>query len=217
MKKKTSRLKAGLSLALATLVLNGTANAVVINEIMQNPSAVADSAGEWFELFNPTGSAIDIDGWTIKDNDIDSHVINNGGSLIVPAGGYLILGRNGDSSANGGVLVDYVYGSSFALANGADELILVEDMFSLIIDSVEWDGGPNFPDPNGASMALIDPSLDNSVGSNWATSITTFGDGNLGTPGTANFSQVPVPAPIALIGFGLVGIGLQRRRHVKAT
>ena len=48
---------------------------VVINEIMQNPSAVSDSAGEWFELFNPTGSAIDINGWTIQDNDFDSHVM----------------------------------------------------------------------------------------------------------------------------------------------
>ena len=28
---------------------------VVINEIMQNPAAVSDSAGEWFEVFNPTG------------------------------------------------------------------------------------------------------------------------------------------------------------------
>ncbi|NIP17549.1 MAG: hypothetical protein GWM87_04890, partial [Xanthomonadales bacterium] len=70
---------------------------------MQNPAAVSDSNGEWFELYNPTGSDIDIDGWTIQDNDFDSHLINNGGPLLVPAGGYLVLGRDANSGANGGV------------------------------------------------------------------------------------------------------------------
>ncbi len=29
---------------------------IVINEIIQNPAAIADAAGEWFELYNPTDS-----------------------------------------------------------------------------------------------------------------------------------------------------------------
>ena len=33
---------------------------VIVNEIMQNPAAVGDSAGEWFELYNTTGADIDI-------------------------------------------------------------------------------------------------------------------------------------------------------------
>ena len=42
-------------LFLYTIAFSINANAnVVINEIMQNPSAVNDSAGEWFELYNPT-------------------------------------------------------------------------------------------------------------------------------------------------------------------
>jgi len=40
------------------------------------------------------------------------------------------------------------------LANGADELVLL-DGSSVEIDRVEYDGGPGFPDPNGASMALV--------------------------------------------------------------
>ena len=78
---------------------------LVINEIMQNPSAVADSAGEWFEIHNPTAGAIDIDGWTVEDNDSDSFVIANGGPLLVPAGGYVVLGNNADSGTNGGLTV----------------------------------------------------------------------------------------------------------------
>ena len=171
---------------------------VVINEIIQNPSAVFDSAGEWFELHNPTGTDIDINGWTIADNDFDSHVINNGGPLMVPAGGYLVLGNNTDSGTNGGVTVAYSYGSSFYLSNSADELVLSDDILTEI-DRVEWDGGPTFPDPNGASMSLIDPALDNNVGSNWCTAITPFGDGDLGTPGSENIC-VPVIPPFGQCG-----------------
>ncbi|MFO7543982.1 MAG: lamin tail domain-containing protein, partial [Trueperaceae bacterium] len=126
---------------------------LVINEIMQNPAAVADSAGEWFEIYNAGSTGVDIDGWTIADNGIDSHVIANGGPLIVPAGGFFVLGNNGDTATNGGVNVDYVYGGSFFLANGADELVL-STAAGVEVDRVEWDGGPSFPDPNGASMAL---------------------------------------------------------------
>ena len=91
---------------------------VVINEIIQNPAAVSDANGEWFELFNPTGSDIDINGWTIRDDGIDTHVINNGGPLLILAGGYLVLGTNTDTGTNGGAPVAYSYGSSWFLSNG---------------------------------------------------------------------------------------------------
>lgn len=156
----------------------------VINEIMQNPAAVADSSGEWFELYNPGGVDIDINGWTIEDDGADSHVINNGGPLMLPAGGYLVLGNNGDSGTNGGVTVDYVY-SSWFLANGDDEVVLL-DGSQLEIDRVNYDGGPLFPDPTGASMSLTDPALDNNVGANWCEATTSFGAGDRGTPGAAN-------------------------------
>jgi predicted extracellular nuclease len=170
---------------------------LVINEIMQNPAAVGDGSGEWFELFNPTANPTDIEGWTISDNGTNSHVINNGGPLIVPAGGYLVLGNNADSGTNGGVTIAYEY-SDFFLANGDDEVILV-DAGANEIDRVEYDGGPNFPDPAGASMNLSDPSLDNNVGANWCEATSTFGDGDLGTPGAANDACGVVGLPTVLI------------------
>jgi hypothetical protein len=168
---------------------------LVINEIMQNPNAVGDSDGEWFEIHNPTGAAVDIDGWTIRDDDFDTHLINNGGPLLIPAGGFVVLGNNADSGTNGGVTVDYSYGGDMFLSNGGDELIL-EDTGSNEADRVEWDGGPAFPDPTGASMSLIDPALDNNVGANWCTASTSYGDGDQGTPGSANDCSVVVPGVV---------------------
>jgi hypothetical protein len=158
---------------------------VVINEILQNPSAVSDGDGEWFELHNPTASAVDINGWTIRDDGSDSHLIDNGGPLEVPAGGFLVLAANADSGSNGGVAVNYEYGGGFFLSNSGDELILV-DSGATEIDRVEWDNGVTFPDPNGASMSLIDPTLDNNIGANWCTATTPYGAGDRGTPGMIN-------------------------------
>ena len=70
---------------------------------------------------------------------------------------FVVLGNNMDQGTNGGVQVDYSYGSSWFLANGDDEVV-IETEDQLEIDRVNYDGGPNFPDPNGASMSL-DPDF----------------------------------------------------------
>ena len=48
------------------------AGTLMITEIMQNPICRSDAAGEWFEVYNPTSSPINMNGWKIKDNGTDS-------------------------------------------------------------------------------------------------------------------------------------------------
>jgi len=156
---------------------------LVITEIMQNPSAVLDSEGEWFEVYNASGVAVNMNGLTIQDDDGDTFTI--GSDVVVASGVYALFAKNGDNATNGGLpAVDYDYPSSFVLANGADEIVIMDG--STEIDRVEYDGGPSFPDPNGASMALVNVTYDNSVGANWAEEVNeTYGDGDYGTPGAA--------------------------------
>ena len=52
---------------------------LVINEFMQNPSAVSDANGDWFELYNPTTNSVEINGWTVRDDDTASFVVVHGG------------------------------------------------------------------------------------------------------------------------------------------
>ena len=160
---------------------------IIINEIMQNPSAVSDANGEWFEIYNNSDEEIDLNGFTIKDNDTDSHLITEE-SLIAPYS-YAVLGRNADYSVNGGVEMVYQY-NGFMLANGPDEIVII-DPDGNTVDSLSYDGGPNWPDPNGATMALLEISLDNTVGSNWVEyDSLIYGDGDYGTPGQENFPIV---------------------------
>ncbi|NUN15234.1 MAG: lamin tail domain-containing protein [Myxococcales bacterium] len=158
---------------------------VIITEIMQNPAAVADTAGEWFEVYNTTAIPLDLNGITIRDDGTEKHVVTNGGPLWIAPGGYLVFGRNGNSANNGGVLVDYVM-TGITLGNGDDEIILEA---SVEIDRVNYDGGPDFPNPTGASMALSADVYDatlNDDGASWCLGTTSFGAGDKGTPGTAN-------------------------------
>ncbi|WP_370003236.1 lamin tail domain-containing protein, partial [Winogradskyella sp.] len=175
---------------------------LVITEIMKDPTAVIDDNGEWFELHNTTASDIDIDGWTLKDDGTNNYIIDStidpvtgtGGVTVVPAGGYLVLGRSLDIMVNGGAPIDYAYQNNFNMGNGADEVVLVTPG-SVEISRVNYDGGPNFPDVAGVSMQLNPTFLneiDNDNGGNWCLSMSSYGDGDLGTPGLPNEVCPPV-------------------------
>jgi hypothetical protein len=203
-----------LPLALMLGWQNQAGATVVINEIMNNPAVVSDAAGEWFEVVNTSSNSVDLYQWTITDEASNNHVINE--HLVLAPGQYKVLGRTIDAGSNGGVSVSYAYGSSISLGNGADGLVLLNEN-GVEQDRVMWDGGPLFPDPTGASMYLIDPMLENSIGSNWAVSTMAFGLGDLGTPGLANMGApavVPEPASWGLLGLGiLILLGMQRQRR----
>ena len=160
---------------------------LVINEIMNNPLAVTDSYGEWFEITNISPTQIDLNGIIIRDDGTDSHTILNPGGLLIDPGDYLILGVNDDFDINGGIEVNYQY-SGFFLGNTWDEVIL-EHPDGTIIDEIWYDNGATFPDPNGASMMLFDPLTDNALGESWTVSDTPMSSGDFGTPGSENTSS----------------------------
>ena len=169
--------------SIASLASAYEAGDIVINEIMQNPAAVSDTYGEWFEVYNKSGEDINMNGWVVSDLGSDDFQVE--GDLWIGSGEYLVFGRDGDILINGGVEVDYDY-DGFILGNDDDEVIITDDMF-LEIARVEYDGGTNWPDPTGASMSLCNYNADMNDFANWFEShILTYGAGDFGTPGEAN-------------------------------
>ena len=153
---------------------------VVITEVMANPASVSDSYGEWFEVLNTTDSTIDMHGWSIKDLDGDEHQLTSGQATIpILSGEYLILGKNGDQTQNGGVNVNYVY-NGYSLSNSDDEIILL-DASGAIVDEVHYSNG--WPFSSGVSMEIHDPFNDNALIENWFSSNMSYGDGDTGSPG----------------------------------
>jgi len=164
---------------------------LIITEVLQNPSAVSDTYGEWFEVYNPTTGDIDMLNWEITDNGVDNHLINS--SVIVPANGFAVLGRSNNSTLNGDYNCTYQY-SGFLLANGDDEIILLNPSGSEV-DRIEYDGGTNWPDPTGSSMVFTGTATDDNNDSNlWTISSLrepTFSGttGDKGSPGTNGEKQ----------------------------
>src|SRR4051794_1659013 len=85
--------------------VSASAPALVINEVMADPNAVTDANGEWFELYNTTSAAIDIQGYRIASAGDPGFTVTS--AVIVAAGGYVVLGRVASPAINGKVAVDY--------------------------------------------------------------------------------------------------------------
>ena len=169
-----------------------SAGDIVVTEFMNDSGAVSDTVGEWLELYNSTGSDIDLNGWTLKDDGSNSHTFTT--SIIVPAGSYFVMGRGADSAVNGGVNLDHSYGDGvFTLSNSEDEIILLSPS-SVEIDRIVYGVG-GFPDGGPGFSISLDPNQlagDNNLAANWCLSTSVFGDGDSGTPGVENDACDPV-------------------------
>ncbi len=165
---------------------------IVVTEFMKDPMAVSDARGEWVEVQNRSDRDIDIEGWTLRDDGSNSTVLVGdvtGEGIVVPAGGFLLLGRNGDAAINGGVRIDDVY-SGFTLGNGEDQIVL-EAPGGFLVDRVDYlDGGNGgWPDASGASIALSPRFVGSPAaadGSSWCSGTEPMPFGDLGTPGEVN-------------------------------
>ncbi len=161
---------------------------MIVSEIMKDPSAVSDTAGEWLELYNPLWMRQNIEGWTLSDDGGASTILTNGGAGIWVAGrGHRALVRRLDSATNGGVTEAYAY-SGFTLSNGADEVILAHPD-GTVVDRVAYDDGVLWPDTSGASLQLdvgVESPRDNDSPSRWCVGLQTYGAGDTGTPGAVN-------------------------------
>lgn len=146
---------------------------VIITEFMSDPGDVSDSDGEWFELFNTTGSDINMDGWLIESSASEGteiHSILNNGELLIEAYSFLVLGLNDDILTNGGVPVSYEYEDIF-MSNTFDTLRIVTDA-AVLMDFVEWGDGSVWENPTARSLSYhgkVDE--DNNNGYLWSPAI----------------------------------------------
>lgn len=158
---------------------------ILITEVMNDPVAVFDTSGEWFELVNTSERPINLVNWAIRDFNGDSVTID--GSLIVEPGGRVVLGVEGDPTRNGGVTVDYVYDrDAFDLENTTDVIGL--EVAGEVVALVEYDS--SWRQVAGRSMQLdreFEAARSASVKDFWCLSSQPIGDSaDQGTPGTVN-------------------------------
>jgi len=161
---------------------------VIVSELMKDPTFVSDADGEWIELTNTTPFPMDIEGFTLRDDDGEAHGLDAGGAgLVVPAQGRLVLASNQNPLFNGFVAADYGW-SGFVL-DPQDEIVL-EGPSGLEIDRVVYDDS-KWPTTPGRSLQLSPDLLDagaNDLPASWCHGTTAIVAGNpdTGTPGAPN-------------------------------
>ena len=164
---------------------------VIINEINYNSLSTSNS-GDWVEIYNSEAVSLDLSNWQLKDFD---HTFLIPPGTILPAKGYLVICDVPLNFANNNpTITNYLNVSmNFGLGNGG-EIVQLLDQNSCLIDELTFDDvapWPITPDGQGFTLSLKSPSLDNSLGENWAASTAI-----LGTPGAFNFENTALPVKI---------------------
>ncbi len=174
---------------------------LVINEVMVNPAGLtaADTDLEWFEVYNAGQLSVQMEGMLIADSAGSGrrpyHRIAS--SVVVPAGGYVVMGMSSNTTLNGGVPVDYAYGSGALVFNSVDA-VKISRLYAagdtLTLDRTQF-ANIGISSQSGVARELKNPWLDNSNmdGSNWGDASVTsvYGTGGRGTPKAQNSAYTP--------------------------
>lgn len=158
-----------------------SAKDIVINEINYNSSDKFDS-GDWIELFNKSNTNIDLSNWAFSDSDPNKKFVLPEGTIL-EAGKYLVLVNDDSSFTSRFPYVNNYLGELAFGLNGSGEFIKLTDSMGEVIDSLTYDDEapwPLEPDGNGATLELINPKFDNSLGANWRAALVH------GSPGKEN-------------------------------
>ena len=166
----------------------------VINEINYKSSPLFDTE-DWIELYNPASSTVNLAGWKFRDDS--AHVYTFPANTFLPGRSYLVLCRDTVKFFSLQFGVRPVVGNfGFGLRNEGETIQLI-DSAGTIADEVhympsgQW---PVAPNGTGATLALLNPQMDNSQPEQWRASAA------YGTPGALNdiysrVAETPNPTP----------------------
>jgi hypothetical protein len=150
---------------------------LVITEIMPNPAAVGDTAGEWFEIL--ATADVDLNGLQLGDDlaSPDATLPAGGDCLTVGAGQRVVLARNADEAQNGGL--PPAIQAAFSLTNDGGTLSV--GLGGVPLDTVTWSGS------TAGAAWTVDPAAEdpasNDDPASWCVATTPYGAGDRGTPG----------------------------------
>lgn len=156
---------------------------LAVTEIMNNPSAVTDAFGEYFEITNNRSVPVDIQGLIVRKTAGNPQFVV-GVSKIIQPHGFLVFSRNGNTALNGGIVEDFDYPNTFFLNNTTDSIVL--DNGPIDIDRVVYNG--TWPQASGSAMELdvFSYTANNNDPTNWCSSNTQVPSGDDGSPGDDN-------------------------------
>lgn len=142
-----------------------------LTEVMPNPNAVTDGAGEWFEIH--TTAAFDLNGLEFGKDLAVKYTIADPTCIEVTADSWLAFSLNADAASNGGVDPVTAEYANLSLTNAPGNLFV--GYGGTLLDETSWASSPT-----GASLSR------DLMADVWCTAVDPYGLGDLGTPALAN-------------------------------
>lgn len=164
--------------------------AMVVNEIMHTPPT-GEAKHEWFEVYNPTDTAINMSGWSFSDNATEETLtpVDDRAGIVPGKGFAVVVGKDRLSDVENVTDipddVTVLESESKKLGNTlhADDVITIYDGEGRAMDEVEYLSTGGADAGGGETLERVDP-LGPSDMSNFEVSLTD--DNRVGTPGRIN-------------------------------
>ncbi len=151
---------------------NVYAGSVSITEIMYDIEG-SDSGREWIEIYNNTGSAVDLTKYKFLENNTLHAISHIEGNLALPSGSYAIIADNPANflADNPSFSKAHLYDSSFSLSNSGEALAIKDA-----------DGNTTFEINYNVSLGAMGDgkSLQLNKSSTWVSALPTLGSGDAG-------------------------------------
>jgi len=164
--------------------LNEQERSIIINEIMYNADKDQDTK-DWIELYNAGTKEVNLKGWSIIDEDTSHTEFVIDEDYLIKPDEYIILTRESAEFEKFINISNKIFGD-FDFGIGGNDIIRLIDSEGVTHDSVNYDNDTPWPDNadgTGFTIELINPILDNNIGSNWKVS-----EFELGSAGRINSS-----------------------------
>ncbi|MDD5011733.1 MAG: lamin tail domain-containing protein, partial [Phycisphaerae bacterium] len=181
---------------LGELDAGGEAPEIAINEIMANPKNHPASKAQFVELYNPSATLANLEGYKLVTGNRTHTISAANGKTTISSKDYLVIGLSDDSAENGYAHIEYVIPAAEWGLDASNPKVALTDNAGTQIDAALFDS--NFPQEPGASTERI--SVQDAAGEpeNWqvAPSLITFLEGegyfkaDRGSPGDPNFAIV---------------------------
>lgn len=165
---------------------------LAITELMPNPTQVGDGTGEYIELFNQTGTPIDMTGWFLTDRQANTATFSG----IIQPGDLFVVGVSGDLNGGGqpGGTPDAVWLDTigdFTLTDGGDT-VSVLDADGNLVASANYENGNVFGTGVAHELAIGNAHPDGqTTDAHTIAAIKPFG-ANKGSPSTRGGSGFPL-------------------------
>lgn len=165
-----------------------TVDHLLISEVyyeVASTTAGSEQNNEWIEVYNGTGSAINLQGWSTGTLSASSSVIAN--SAVIQPGAYAVIAASTTPAGIPGGVTVIVLNSALnagGLANGGDAVFL-RNASNAVVDAVSWGSNTDAFNPSVSAVAdgssIIRSSVlsDSNAASDWTGDTTP-------TPGQAN-------------------------------